>query len=607
MVKPEKMARVRIVGLRDHVEKVVEELHLLGVLQIEDLSGKVEKSGGAFELGVPLENFDDVSKQLVKLRAVENVLLKAKIKKPAESFEVAQAVEQAVLLDERQLFEWNSGLESVLKQLDVLKADLVSARQLCVFEIDFSKLVDSRLSFFVGTLSRKSFAEVEGKLKRLKACQLVAKKASGGDVALLVAVENAHSLHALQILSSAGFNRLNVPEGMRRPQALVAELHAKTYGLEKSKMELEAKIIDFAENNCGKVSGLLNALEVAFERAQVSVNFGNTKNLFVLEGWIREREFAKLKHALKQATGGKALVEKTHSRELPPTSLHNSPVVSNFEDLATFVSLPKSSEFDPTIFYAFTFPIIYGMMLGDWGYGVVVLLLGLAGWLKASGAIKRFMFVLIPCGLWSIVWGAIFGEFFGFESHAVLSRVEQTPLLLGLTIAVGALHLLIGFFTGFLKEYGHRNNRHAAAKLAWIGVMIGLGLLALFSSIQVLLILGAVLLVASVAVIGWGEGLMGLVEIPGLIGNILSYMRIAAVGLASIALAVILNQFKPDLSMGLMAIPFALLFVGGHAFNIFLGIFEPFVQGSRLHFIEFYMKFYEGGGKPFAPFHVKKV
>lgn len=601
MIKPEKMARVRIIGLRAQVEGVIRELHLLGTIQIEDLSKEMEKFEGALELDVPLEKFDAVSKQLVKLRGMESVLPKAK-KTAEEKIRAGEALEKAAELDEKTLFEWHSELWEVLKQSDALKNELESVKKLGVFEIDFSKLEDARLSFFVGMLSRKALSDAEKKLKKLKNCELIAKKISKNDVGAILAVENAHAGEALQILSSVGFDRLAVPQGMRRPSTRLAELHAQVHGLEKRRIELEAKMREFSENNSGKIIGLMKALETESERAEITTNFGRSRNLFVLEGWVRERELGKLKHHLKQATGNKVLIEKITSKELAPTSLHNPSMVANFEDLATFVSLPKSNEFDPTIFYAFTFPMMYGLMLGDVAYGAIILLLGLVGWLKASGIVKRFSAVLVPCGIWSIVWGAIFGEVLGFEFHSVISRVENVPLLLGLTIVVGVLHLILGFAAGFFKEFGHRNMKHAAAKLAWIGVIIALGLIAATPLPYV----GGVLAAASIIVIGWSEGIVGLVEIPGLIGNILSYMRLAAVGLASIALAVILNQFKPELSMGWVAIPLALLFVVGHAFNLLLGVFEPFVQGSRLHFVEFYTKFYEGGGKPFAPFHVRK-
>ncbi|MBI5159260.1 V-type ATP synthase subunit I [Candidatus Micrarchaeota archaeon] len=605
MIEPETMASVRIIGSRNSIDAVITELHKTGVIEIRDLSAEIKKFEGAIEQDSPLAKFEPVSKQLVKLRGIESILPKTKKTAKIEASE-ENALEEAEAIDERTPFEWHNELENTKKQLEALKTELETAKKLCAFDTDFSKLESKHLTFFIGTIPARHFEEAKKKLKKIKNAETVARKTPDGETAVIVAVENSQSVEAMQALSAHAFNRITVPQGVNRPQALLAELHAKTHELEKKRIELESKITEYAENNYAKIKSLVKALETQAERAGITTNFVRTKNLFVLEGWVKEKEYHKLKLHLKQAAGESVIVEKVKVKGQAPTSLNNPSMVANFEDLATFVSLPKSNEFDPTMLYAFTFPIIYGMMLGDIAYGAVVLLLGLALWLKASGPIKRFGFVLVPCGVWSIIWGAIFGEALGFEFHAVISRVENVPMLLGLAIATGALHLLLGFTLGFFKEIKHNNTKHAAAKLAWAAVIISIGVLALFSSSQTAMIGAAAMLVASIAVIGWGEGLMGLVEIPGLIGNILSYMRIAAVGLASIALAVILNQFTPDFSMGIIAIPMTILFVGGHAFNIFLGIFEPFVQGSRLHFVEFYMKFYEGGGKPFTPFSVKK-
>jgi V/A-type H+-transporting ATPase subunit I len=230
-----------------------------------------------------------------------------------------------------------------------------------------------------------------------------------------------------------------------------------------------------------------------------------------------------------------------------------------------------------------------------------------------------------------IIFGLIFDEWLGMSSYQLLqllgewgilnlaamgitgplyagfSRSHNVSLLLGFSILLGLVHLAFGFFLGALNEWNH-NRKHAIGKLAWIFIEIG-GAIAVASLMLSMLpaeigLMGVGLLVLATAVMALTEGPVGLIELPGLIGNVLSYARIAAVGLVGVLLAELINSiFMPSPGEGLLyavlMVPLLLLF---HVLNIGLAMVECLVQGGRLNLVEFYSKFFHGGGREFTPF-----
>ncbi len=217
-----------------------------------------------------------------------------------------------------------------------------------------------------------------------------------------------------------------------------------------------------------------------------------------------------------------------------------------------------------------------------------------------------------------VVHGTFLQAFFGIGLH--LARLHDIGMLILITVLVGVLHLSIGLFLGFLNEWAH-SKWHAAAKLAWIGILVsGLFLIPHLMFKTSLLNLpineltaGGIIFAASLLIILKVDGIMGIFEIPGIAGNALSYARIAAVGIAGVVVAeAIINKLiyegmaVPNKgSMAVFAIMTIIVFIL-HVLNTFLAMFESLVQGARLNLVEFYGKFFHGGGKKFAPFTMEE-
>jgi V/A-type H+-transporting ATPase subunit I len=235
-------------------------------------------------------------------------------------------------------------------------------------------------------------------------------------------------------------------------------------------------------------------------------------------------------------------------------------------------------------------PIFFGMILGDVGYGALLLALSLGLLRRFRKGVARDILIVLAMGSgWSIIFGLLYGEMFGalgeyLGMHALWfdrASPENVAGLLVMTLVVGAVHVTLGLILGVWEI---------------IGILAKVLPESLMTPAIAGLIIGIVLIGAS---LGWLGILMGPIEFIGLIGNILSYLRIAAIGLASVYLARVANDLAGIVGNIFVGIILALLI---HALNLVLGAFSPTIHSLRLHYVEFFRKFYEGGGNPYRPY-----
>lgn len=350
-----------------------------------------------------------------------------------------------------------------------------------------------------------------------------------------------------------------------------------------------------------------------------------TETTFVLYGWIEEEKVPSIKKELKKFLEKENLILEVC--EIPknlqkkiPVSMHNISILEPFTQLIKMRAIPNYEDLDPSFWMFLFLPVFFGMMVGDIGYGIMLFLLSLFGRKKVTlGLFGILMPVLMVGSIWSIIFGFLYGEFFGNLAEKIglkplwIDRASANNLnkLLYVAVAIGAVHIFLGLVLGVYNAIQHKDRKHLLER----GGML-IGLIGIFLVICVLLnlmpewmnIIAYSLIVVGIIGIAVSVGIYGIIvgpiEFVGMLGNILSYLRLAAVGLASVYLANVANMMVG--SMGNIFLGF-LLTVVIHALNIVLAGFSPMIHSLRLHYVEFMRKFFEGGQREFRPFGYSKM
>jgi len=409
---------------------------------------------------------------------------------------------------------------------------------------------------------------------------------------------------------------------------LEAELDAVNLTLEDLEAERESltRWIDLLE------SALAAAEDAAALRSAMR-SASDAAPLFILQAWVPGRETGRLE-ACCEARGLALRVADPDPGDRPPTLLVNAPILEAGQSLVSFYQLPPYGSWDPSAPVLFSFALFFAIILSDAGYGAVLGVCVPLFWRSfgASPSGTRMRRLAVLASSVSVVWGVLVGSYFGWSPPPdswlgrmrVLS-VADFDAMMRLTLLIGVLHL---GGANLARAWQSRRSGAAWAPLGWIAVMAG-GYLwwsaegsAPFGTFARWLFIGGIALVLSFAEQTpvrrmsdlWRRLLGGLLEIAGnlskLFGDVLSYLRLFALGLAGSSLAETFNGLAHSASRtlagaGLFAS--VLILLAGHSLNLLLGLMSGVVHGLRLNFIEFFSWGLKGEGHPFRPFRKKEI
>jgi V/A-type H+-transporting ATPase subunit I len=407
--------------------------------------------------------------------------------------------------------------------------------------------------------------------------------------------------------------------GEGSPDVILAALYRRMASIPEQVKEINHELVALSAQWCERLSLWRTALQDEIEASRVLPRFGETDLTFVLAGWVPVKDLERVEAAFRENIGNAVYVQKLkmtpEMKKRAPVILQNPKPAQPFESLVKLLALPRYGHVDPTRLMALFLPIFFGMILGDVGYGILVLALSLVALRRFKAGVLRDILIVLAMGAgWSILFGFLYGEAFGtlgehFGLHPLWFDRTSSEHVLGLlvmTVAIGAIHVGLGLILGVWEAIKDRSRNHLLERggmlVGLIGLFFMVGVLVDFlpqgfmSVAIALTIIGIVLLSASLGCLGV---VMGPIEFIGLIGNVLSYLRIAAIGLASVYLAKVANEVAGMVGNVFVGAILAILI---HALNLVLGMFSPTIHSLRLHYVEFFRKFYEGGGRPYEPF-----
>jgi len=341
-----------------------------------------------------------------------------------------------------------------------------------------------------------------------------------------------------------------------------------------------------------------------------------TVSAFKVTGWIRKDRSERVEKVIKSVTDAYQLTfSEPAEGEIPPTVLENSSVIRPYESVVELYSLPKAGSIDPDLVMAPFHFIFFGMMLSDAGYGLVltIMLYIALKKFKPEGFAGRLAYVIFFGSISTIIWGAMFGGWFGLEWKPLLFVPMKEPLkMLALCFGLGILHLVSGMLVKVYMMFREGDVMGAVCdQISWLIMFAGFFAMALVPGPlgKYLALLGAGIII----LFGGREkkgivsrligGLLSLYNISGYLSDLLSYSRIFALGLATGVIGMVINTVAQMLMeagpVGIVAAILVLL--AGHYFNIIINVLGAFVHSSRLQYIEFFGKFYEAGGRAFLP------
>ena len=463
---------------------------------------------------------------------------------------------------------------------------------------------------------------------------------------LLCHASNGAKLEAF--LRSIGFT-YPADRSKKPPQARMQDLNAR---IEKLRAEIdgaEAEIRTYAALR-GAMQYTIDYFSMRIEKYDVLGRLWQSPHVFVITGYIPAESAPALEKELTEKFEAYVELETPAEDEDVPVKLKNNAFAAPVEGVLESYSMPGRKEIDPSTLMAVFYYFLFGMMLSDAGYGLIMVIgcgVALAKFKNMEESLRKFLKMFLYCGISTVFWGAMFGSFFGdavtvigktfFNVDIAIPALWFTPLnepmrLLLFSFLIGVIHLFAGLGAQFYQLARQGLWKDAIFDVVFWYMLVGGGILYLLSMqmfadmVSLGFTLPAAVGTAGAIAAGIGavgivltagresrspfkrllKGLYGLYGVSSYLSDILSYSRLLALGLATGVIASVFNQMGAMLGNSPAGVAvFVFAFLVGHTLNLGINVLGAYVHTNRLQFVEFFGKFFEGGSRKFNPFSAK--
>ncbi|MFO7872230.1 MAG: V-type ATP synthase subunit I [Candidatus Undinarchaeales archaeon] len=646
MFRPEEMQKIKVVALDKHRKGLIEKLQKAGAVQLNDIHEKLESpewreflqsaelpkdsrklSSMIIKIDRILDIFNSVSPEKINFLGLTEKVEPAKIKEESSEKIIKKGGETLKKLKETVILQ-NSRLESLKTDLQTLKKLKRAYKTLSMFGLEPEHVKNTeKICTYIGFIENEVFPEVKKRLEREVSDFVLEKNKIDKEETALVVTSLAKNNSTINLtLRHFGFEELEIPDLDVKEE----EVERKIKNLNEEKKKILNGLKEQSKKFRLKLKVLKERLELIKDRSDVVSLMGSTKRTFILEGWAPINSKETLKKSIKKECNGCAHIEfeKPENLEEVPVKLKNPKILKPFELLTEMYSTPTYNEMDPTPILAVTLIIFAGLMFTDFVYGLFFMFFGIYLWRRAGktqlGALDLGK-IIVAIGISTMFFGILTGSYlgdlplylFGYSPEALALWVDPltNPLiLLTFSLLIGIVHLNIGLVVGIYNNILENKYRNIISEqVIWfllqiaafvlIGEMFGLG-----SFSQTIRYTAYALTGVSLAVLLKANGFIGMFDVTGFLGDVISYSRLLALALATGGIAMTFNLLA-GMVWNTPYVGFifgALIFGVGQIFSFAMNSLGAFIHGIRLHYVEFFSKFYKGGGEKFEPFSLKR-
>jgi V/A-type H+/Na+-transporting ATPase subunit I len=630
-----RMNKFTLVAFEAHRNKILKKLQAFGEVEFINLQSKrLEEENETLSFlkeDIVNSSARDIEENLSKLRTAIELLknyvpkesgLKAlKEGKPFLSYEDLKEYGKPEVWGEiyRSIKSKEERLSFLDNNISKLRSELEELSPWKRLDMPFDALDGMRhVAYFLGTIPVQQEDNVRAELdSKLQYNYLEVVDSDTRFAYILVLAHKEESKALEEVLKNFEFSEVKLYY-KEKPVEIIIRLNKDLDSLLKEKPEIQKELSAFSDK--------LTVLERAHEyyenklmRLNSVENFLRSQTTIFISGWIPADKTHDLEHYVEDVCGNEYYLTFSEVKEEDiddvPIKLKNNKLVSSFESITEMYSLPKYTGLDPTPLLTPFYMIFFGMMVADIGYGVIVTLAAffVLKKFKLDEKKQRFAGFFFYLGITTTIWGAIYGSFFGnlVPLPALINPNKDIFTILYLSLGFGVVQIFVGLF---IKAYILIRDGKPLDALydagSWIITLISIGLLVAFhwTIAKYTMILGMAMIVLTngrqAASMGarLGSGLYALYGISSYIGDLVSYTRLMALGISGGSIAGAMNLimgYFPGISIFIIG---PLFFVLVQIFNLLLGLLGAYVHTCRLQYVEFFGKFYEGGGKPFTPF-----
>ena len=485
-----------------------------------------------------------------------------------------------------------------------------------------------------GLLPERQFEQVEEKLSELGgAIQQIGT--ANNKCACLIVCLNVDINEVQKLLRSAEFEQVSFEPMTGTVAELISE-HTEKLNQAKEQLQVQYEKAVSLSKHLLKLQILHDHYDNLLNREQAKGTAPATEHTVLLEGWVKKNDYPRLEKIVS-GFGASSLtkIEPAEDEEIP-VEIENKNYIRPFEVITRLYGMPQHFEVDPTVFLAPFFALFFALCLTDAGYGLVIVAL-MIFFIKKMQGDKKLVWMLGICSAVTVIAGALTGGWFGDAVQQFVPALkplrdkmmwfdpfEKPMMFFGLSLALGYTQIMAGLVIAFVHNL--RRKQYIAGLCDQLTLLVMLNSIAIFAASEagvvpieigkffgiLALIPAAVILLFSHRQGGWagrvGMGAYNLFSTIFYVGDVLSYIRLMALGMVTAGLAMAINvmaRLALDIPYGIGVVAMILVLVGGHGFNIAINALGAFVHTLRLQYAEFFPKFLVGGGRAFEPLSKK--